>query len=111
MKEQQFTINRGQGFSITFNNGVTVSVQFGPFNHCNNKDLNIDLTNYKKHDVPNDRYSCDNAEVAIFNNKGWLTKEYKDEGDDVLSHIEPDEVAEIIQWCINYKEDGGVPNE
>ena len=102
MKEAQFAINGGQGFSITFENGVTVSVQFGPFHYCNNKDLNIDLTNYKKHDVPNDRYSCNNAEVAIFNDEGWLTKEYKDEGDDVLSHVNPDKVAKIIQWASNY---------
>ena len=112
MKEPQFAINRGQGFSITFSNGVTVSVQFGDFSYCNNKDKE----NRERHAMQEDkyggsRYSCENAEVAIYNSKGWLTKEYKDEGDDVLSHIEPDEVARIIQWCINYKEDGGVPNE
>jgi hypothetical protein len=32
-----FKINKGKGFQITFENGWTVSVQFGHGNYCNNR--------------------------------------------------------------------------
>lgn len=34
-----FKITRGSGFSITFANGYTISVQFGPGNYCDNYDM------------------------------------------------------------------------
>lgn len=49
-----------KGFSIQFPNGWTISVQWGRFNYCNNK-------NY--HDNKKDRTSdsCPNAEVLAWN--------------------------------------------
>lgn len=33
-----FKITRQKGFAVTFENGFTVSVQFGPGNYCENQD-------------------------------------------------------------------------
>jgi len=41
MNTEGFCITRGKGFQITFPNGYTVSVQFGPANYCDNHDLII----------------------------------------------------------------------
>ena len=42
-----FRINDNKGFSITFDNGYTVSVQFGPGNYSSNKNLSF-LDNINK---------------------------------------------------------------
>ncbi len=36
-----FKITDGKGFHITFKNGWTISVQFGPGNYCDNYDMDI----------------------------------------------------------------------
>ena len=36
-----FSIQGGQGFQITFENGYTVSVQFGQYHYCSNKNLKL----------------------------------------------------------------------
>jgi len=36
-----FRITQGKGFQVTFDNGWTVSVQFGPGNYCENRDLSL----------------------------------------------------------------------
>ena len=100
--DKGFAINRGVGFSIRFNNGVVVSVQFGPHHHCSNQGKDVLDDKHTKHGIEVDRYTCDNAEVAIFNGNGWLTKEFKDSGDDVLSYQSPEEVAEAIEWAEAY---------
>lgn len=51
-----FRITYSKGFHITFENGWTISVQFGNGNYCNNKNLKN-----------GDEVKCQNAEVAIWN--------------------------------------------
>lgn len=40
-KEEGFYITGKKGFHITFPNGYTISVQFGPGNYCDNYDMRI----------------------------------------------------------------------
>ena len=103
---EKLTINGGVGFSITFKNNITVSVQFGEHHYCDNR--NVGMTSYEKHDIPTNRYQSTTAEVAVFDDQGnWLTKDYvKDsnlseiyDGDDVIGHVKPDDVAKIIDWA------------
>ena len=95
--EEGFKITNNTGFHVTFENGVTVSVQFGPANYCENKKLDI-LENY---DI---KLSCENAEVAIFIKNGkWITKEYKDAGDEILGWVGVEEVLKILNWAKNYE--------
>lgn len=55
-----FKITDSKGFQMTFLNGVTLSVQFGPANYCENK-------NNEDFDAPRktSRWQSKNAEVAI----------------------------------------------
>ena len=82
------------GFSMTFDNGVSVSVQFGSFNKCTPADSNG---------------FSPNAEVAVFGgaipNSEWLTKKVWSElfgvelNDDVAAFVSPDEVADVIAFA------------
>ncbi len=57
-----FTITEGKGFCIKFDNGWEVSIQFGPFNYCQNRCSRfVDPSIIRRHDV-----SCDDAEIAVF---------------------------------------------
>lgn len=70
-------------FRVTFPNGYTVSVAFGPYNYCDNK---VELFEY----FPKEYIPCENAEVAVLdpdrnlvfwwgeddnNVRGWQTPE------------------------------------
>jgi hypothetical protein len=91
-----FAITSHKGFHITFSNGVTVSVQFGPCNYCHEHRDNMDFGAPER--VA--RWESTDAEVAIWDKYDkWITRAYRDDDDDVLAHISPDEVAEIIAWA------------
>ena len=91
-------INENKGFQITFDNGVTVSVQFGDGNYCSNG-----LPSFKYGDYTEGQ-KCINAEVAIWNAGGWITQKYDpDLTDEVIGHVPPDEIAKIIAWAQAYK--------
>jgi len=95
-----FKITRHKGFHMTFENGVTVSVQFGPGNYCDKREQDFDVP--KQVDVVNST----NAEVAVWKeDKTWITKEFKDEGDDVLGWQSPEDVLKLLNWAKNYKVD------
>ena len=82
-----FLITAGKGFQITFENGWTVSVQFGSGNYCENrwtrKDL-FDLYDPLSHDV-----SSKDAEVTR-----WYGE--KDDMDEPTGYMSPDDVAKYI---------------
>lgn len=90
-----FKITGNKGFKITFKNDVTISVQFGGGNYCDNR--------YDKiHPPPVGDTECANAEVAMWVGKcgNWITKEYDlDYTDDVVGDIEPDELLDMLIWA------------
>lgn len=59
------SINENKGFHLKFANGFTVSVQFGPYNYCENRSLSAGASRNGE-PVPN---SAD-AEVAVFHPNG-----------------------------------------
>lgn len=78
--------NGFNGFQMTFENGWTVSVQFGKFNYA-------DLE-------PNTPSSAYTAEIAAWDATGnWF--EFSD-GDKVKGHCTPDKVAEFIHQISTY---------
>ncbi len=88
-----FRITSGKGFSMGFENGLAISVQFGYGNYCGNRN---------KHIKPNPYcHECSTAEIAIYpqNGKGWLTNKFlpKKRGVDVVGWVTPDEVASLIR--------------
>lgn len=96
------TVNRG--YKMSFENGVTISVQWGTGNYCENKDLSKGYANAMGHET----YSSNNAEILIIKGNETITKYFAEENN--LSHdghvvgwLEADKVAEAIMWAKNYK--------
>lgn len=86
-----FSICQGKGFQITFDNGYTVSVQFGPGNHCNNK-----WGPFTGPAAPDKQwaYSCADAEVAIIRPDNSFVR--ITEWDSVIGGQSPADVAKWI---------------
>lgn len=76
------------GFSMTFANGNTISVQFGAGNYCANK--------------LESNTCCANAEIAIWdkNNKDYT---FADDWDQVKGYCSADDVAKWINFAANYE--------
>jgi len=85
-----FKICDQKGFHITFDNGYTVSVQFGAGNYCDNYDANI--MDYLGKPVPPSR----TAETALIAPDGKFV-EYK--GDDVQARQTPEDVLELLNYA------------
>lgn len=87
-------ITEGKGFQLTFINGLTISVQFGPMNYCSNKDLSADM--FKTSQTP--IVSSYDAEIAIWDSQGtWFNFGY----DTVKGHCDPDTVGDWITYTQN----------
>ena len=82
-----FSISDNKGFQITFENGYSVSVQFGPGNYCENKDLPYN----HGEEVP----MSNTAETALISPDGFV--EYR--GDDVEGHMSPKDVLELLNYA------------
>lgn len=81
------TMNRG--FSMTFENGMTISVQFGTGTYCERKDLLAPVGNELKEKV----VESENAEIGIWDKNGdWFNFEH----DKVKGWVPADEIAQWI---------------
>ena len=95
-----FAINSGKGFHITFDNGVTVSVQFGGGNYCENYHVNIGSERSIHY------FTCPDAEVAMWKRDStWITKEFFHSDDDVIGHIKPAHLLVALVWAAEYKDE------
>ena len=64
-----FRITYGTGFHLTFSNGITVSVQFGPGNYCDNYNMPPRYDNNYK------ILESEDAEVFAWDKENkWITK-------------------------------------
>ena len=96
-----FSITQGKGFTITFANGWTASVQWGAGNYCDNYDLPISSTFLRGDDV-----RSPDAEIAAFSGDTWLrvsgkryapmSKRSPYGGTDVSGHIHPDRIPAFL---------------
>lgn len=97
-----FSITRGKGFQITFENGYTASVQFGYGNYTENYDIyemggyKRECKNIKSGIYPETRL----AETAIKAPNGALI-EY--DGGDVQGYRTPEQVLELLNYVKNIK--------
>lgn len=80
-----FKITRNKGFHMTFENGWTVSVQFGAGNYCDN----YDHSSYSGEVPPST-----NAEVAAWDEDGNMLS--LENGYEVSGWVSADDVAEFI---------------
>jgi len=80
------TLNKG--FQLTFENGLTISVQFGAGNYCANRSLSVEYGAELKQEIT----SCIDAEIAIWDNSDKMFNFGNGNGLQ-LERITPDEVA------------------
>ena len=88
------SINENKGFSMTFANGWTVSVQIGVMNYCSNRALESvsHLSTKDRIKYFNSSKPSPNAEIAAFKGKKW-----HDFGDDtVKGWCKPDEILDFM---------------
>lgn len=97
-----FRITEGKGFQVTFENGITISVQIGRYNYCDNQiDYSSPLEGGKLDSSP----SCENAEIAVWDKDGnWILSKFTDKENDemVMGWLSVEEVFEIIDRIRNY---------
>jgi Flp pilus assembly protein TadG len=84
-----FRITDNKGFQITFDNGYTVSVQFGPGNYSSNR-VETYTTSMNK------PQSAELAETALLDPDGNFVK-YK--GDDVQGYRTAEQVLALLQYA------------
>ena len=88
-----FSITGKKGFHISFANGYTVSVQFGPGNYCDNYDRGIG-----REDELCGKEGSTTAECAVWAADGEMIS-YRDWGDSVGARLNPADVLELLNWA------------
>ena len=84
-----FIATQNKGFGMTFDNGFTISVQWGTGNYCEKKNLGADIDEEMK----TKRWESRTAEIAVFKDTGIVPV---GKSDDVIGWCSADEVATII---------------
>lgn len=95
-----FKITGGSGFHITFENGWTVSVQFGPGTYTDNHDA-IDLladSGPRTVCAATGEKGSSTAECAVWGPDHKM-REHGDWGDTVSNRSTPTEVLELLNWA------------
>lgn len=107
------TQSQNNGFTMTFENGYTVSVRWGWANYCTNHTMPASASTRILWNTLNSTNcsNCDNAEVAVWNRDGtFLTPDGK-LGGDVLSYRTPEEVASFLSEVASWKSNKEFNNE
>jgi len=83
-----FKITQGKGFQIEIGN-KTVSVQFGPVNYCERHAAKYG----SQYDT--ESWASKNAEIAVFQEDEWITKDFGF-NDDVVGCASPLDVIQLL---------------
>jgi hypothetical protein len=89
-----FKITGGKGFHITFDNGYTVSVQFGPGNYCDNYNMDISTQSDEAGKI-----GSTTAECAVWKDNGDLIAMPEWGGDTVSNRSTPADVLRLLNWA------------
>jgi hypothetical protein len=82
------TLNKG--FQITFDNGITVSVQFGMGNYCSNRMTKIDS-------METDFFQSETVEILCWDAEGDIC--LSDKSNPVIGHANVGEIPQILTRC------------
>ena len=83
-----FIATQNKGFQMKFDNGFSISVQWGLENYCEKKSFNTDIDPTKER-----IWESTSAEIAVFNDTGIVPV---GNSDDVIGWCSADEVATVI---------------
>ena len=89
-----FRITGGKGFDIQFENGYTVSVQFGPGNYADHYKRRIG-----RDEVDCGREGSMTAECAVINPQGELIEHPLGGGDTVSYRSTAEQVLTLLNWA------------
>lgn len=92
-----FKITDGKGFRMQFENGWSVSVQFGHGNYCDNYDRIFRNPGEAGEEGSN------TAECAVFTPERNFSQPPGFDGDDVKGNCTPSEVLELLNWAAEQK--------
>ena len=84
-----FTATQNKGFRMKFDNGYSISVQWGTINYCEKKNL---MAEYKD-EIKEPTWKSTTAEIAVFNDTRIVPV---GKHDDIIGWCSADEVAKII---------------
>lgn len=91
----KFAATMNKGFALTFDNGYSISVQWGPNNYCGFRDLKAGFFGPMK--TPDGIWRSETAEIQILdNNDNAVTNKFVATNDDVAGWLSSDEIAAII---------------
>ena len=90
------TVKENKGFAMSFENGLTISVQFGVRNYCSARDFYASFGDEKKQEV----WESADCEIAIIGKK-QMWHNFGD--DEVKGWVGADEVADWIHKVKNAK--------
>jgi len=96
-RNPMFKITGKKGFHITFANGYTVSVQFGPGNYCDNYDRRIGRD---EESSGSDGSSA--AECGVWgpnNGELLMLPDFMESGDTVSNRSTPAQVLQLLNWA------------
>jgi len=85
-----FEATQNKGFRMKFDNGFSISVQWGSMNYCERRNYNDD---YKSEMKENHIKSAD-AEIAVIDSKGGMLA--IGEHDTVIGWLSTDKVSKVI---------------
>ena len=88
---QKFVATRNKGYAMTFDNGFTISVQWGTENYCEKKHTTIHPTDPMEHK----RWDSLSAEIAVFDNEEMINIS-SDGVDAVIGWLGTHDVAKVI---------------
>ncbi len=96
---KDFSITGGRGFQLKLQNGVTISVQFGPGNYCEHYE-DLDINSFEKVRI-SEIWQSNNAEIAAWDSFGhWFNFQAKKFNDD-CDPLRNQSVSDFIEW-LNY---------
>lgn len=95
-------VHRGTGFRMTFANGYTASVEFGPGKRCEGRggmlDVGVSLKFKKTEEVG--EMGCENAEISAWGPSGELLR-FRGWDEDTKGWVEPDEIPTFLSKVAN----------
>lgn len=97
--KKSFSITSGKGFHLTFENGYTISVQWGPGNYGDNYNDSIADFYTKEKKILVGGYSSNEVEIAIIDPHGNLIP--IENGETVKGWLKIDEVLKWINYTSN----------
>ena len=93
-----FQICGNRGFHVTFENGYTVSVQFGWGNYCSNRHAEPDYDNPDRKP-----WSSHDAETAVCGPDGVMLVRPSNPGGTVQGWQSPADVLALMVWAASQK--------